>query len=452
MASNSTGTATKNIIWIFGDQHRAQALSCAGDPNLNTPAIDRLAGEGVHFSRAVAGCPLCCPFRGSLLTSLYPHQCVPGHEDPLPATQPTVAQAFHDAGYRTAWFGKWHLGGILEREGRSVFRTIPPQLRGGFDEFLGYDNNNSQWDCHVHGHDAAGNQIPHRPLPGYETDALTDLFIDYLRKQGQDKSPAAKPFFAVLSVQPPHDPYLAPASFMQRHNPARLQMRQNVPPIPVIQERARRDLAGAYAMIENLDHNIQRIRDALTQSGLADNTLILFFSDHGDMHGSQGQFRKTNPFEEAIRIPLIISGGIPFYNGVYRGNNAFPANHVDIAPTSLGLCGITPPSWMRGTDLSGHYLTGRPINRPDSAFIKLVKPTRHGDSTDRAWRGIVTTDGWKYVALENQPWLLFNLNEDIFELANHAHNSVYAAQRRKLQDRLAQWINDTGDAFALPQL
>ena len=81
----------KNAIWIFGDQHRAQALSCNGDPNVNTPHLDRLSAEGVNFERAVSGFPLCCPYRGSLLTSRYPHECVPGHEYRLPPEMPNIA-------------------------------------------------------------------------------------------------------------------------------------------------------------------------------------------------------------------------------------------------------------------------------------------------------------------------------------------------------------------------
>jgi len=126
-------------------------------------------------------------------------------------------------------------------------------------------------------------------------------------------------------------------------------------------------------------------------------------------------------------------------------------NHVDIAPTTLGLCGIDAPAWMRGHDYSGLRLPSRPqIESPDSAFIQSVIPTGHGDSVDRPWRAVVTRDGWKYVALEGQPWLMFNLNEDPYELANLAHNTKFRAERKRLQDRLAQWISDTGDTFTLP--
>ena len=89
---------------------------------------------------------------------------------------------------------------------------------------------------------------------------------------------------------------------------------------------------------------------------------------------------------------------------------------------------------------------------PDSAYLQIVVPTRHYDSADRPWRGIVTRDRWKYVVLEHQPWLLFNLDEDPYELANHAHDTRFAAERRRLHERLRAWIEDTGDEFALPVL
>lgn len=444
-------TPRRNAIWIFGDQHRAQALSGNGDPNLSTPHLDRLAAEGQNYERAVCGFPLCCPFRGSLLSSRYPHECVPGHEYPMPPETPTVAHAFREHGYHTAYFGKWHLDGHHERDGRGAMHVVPPERRGGFDTWVGYENNNSQWDCWVHG--GAGESAFHYRLPGYETDCLTDLLIAYLRERGDLRRQGRdRPFFAVLSVQPPHDPYVAPAADMARHRPAELALRPNVPAVPRIEAQARRELAGACAMIENLDWNVGRVRDALAEAGLTEDTHILFFSDHGDMHGSHGQFRKTSPWEESLRIPFLVGGLQPRYGG-RMGRPRALVNHVDIAPTTLGLCGIDKPDWMRGTDYSGLRLPERPRpEMPDSAYIQCVVPTGHGNSVDRPWRGVVSDDGWKYVCLEHQPWLLFNLNEDPYELANLAHNRQFAEQRRRLHERLARWIAETGDSFPLPEL
>ncbi len=448
----SSSESRPNVIWVFGDQHRGQALSCAGDPNVNTPHVDRLAREGCWFPRAVSGYPLCCPFRGSLLTSRYPHHCVPGHEFPLPEGMPTLADVFREHGYHTAYFGKWHVAGWKERDGRGAMYVTDPDRRGGFDDWVGYDNNNAQWDCWVHG--GEGDEAFHYRLDGYETDRLADMLIGHIRQRAEagNTPDEASPFFAVLSVQPPHDPYLAPAEDMARHNPARLTLRPNVPPVPRVEEVARRELAGYYAQIENLDRNVGRIREALFETGIHENTYIVFFSDHGDMHGSHGMHRKTCPYEESVRIPFVICGDSTNY-GIRPHQCPAPINHVDIAPTTLGLCGIEPPEQFEGTDYSGCFLAGRePGELPESAFLQAVTPTCHGDSIDRPWRGVVSRDGWKYACLEGQPWLLFDLNEDPYELANLAHNSRYWPQRRRLQGMLADWIERTGDEFALPEM
>lgn len=442
----------RNVIWIFGDQHRAHMLGCNGDPNVFTPTIDRLSNDGVNVAGAVSGFPLCCPYRGSLLTGRYPHHAVRGHEYPMPDGMPTIAHAFKEHGYETAWFGKWHVDGFRESEGRAAFHVVPPHRRGGFDTWLGYENNNAQWDSWVHG---TGAEKPYR-LPGYETDCLTDLLLDYLKKRGKQRSRGeGKPFFAALSVQPPHDPYVAPEQFMRRHTPGRVRPRPNVPPIPRIEQRARRDLAGAHAMVENLDHNVGRVLHTLVETGLADDTWIVFFSDHGDMHGSHGQFNKTAPWEEAIRVPLIIGGagrlGTRYHSR--RGRPDALVNHVDMAPTTLGLCGIEKPRWMVGCDYSGLVCPERTCETtPDSAYLQCVEATGHPDSVDRPWRGVVTRDGWKYVCLEHQPWLMFNLNEDPWEMVNLAHNTAFKARRSRLHGRLAQWVAETGDSFALPEV
>jgi len=420
-------TGRPNVIWVFGDQHRAQALSCNGDPNVHTPNFDALAGTGVNFTKAVSGYPLCCPFRGSLLSSVYPHKCVPMHQSQLPLEQKTIAHVFNESGYKTAYIGKWHLDGFQESEGRAAYHIVPPERRGGFQHWIGYENNNSQWDCWVHG--GEGEDASHYRLPGYETDELTNLFIDYIKERGEEKTAGEDtPFFAALSVQPPHNPYYAPADAMKNHSYANVKLRPNVPLIPHLEDMARSSLPGYYAMIENLDWNVGRIRQALYDTGLAFNTHIIFFSDHGDMHGSHGRRGKVVPFEESIRVPFIISGEQPHYEGRNNGKVNVPINHVDIAPTTLGLCEIKKPEWMEGTDYSHYRLDWRPKDQePDSAYLQCLDAR---ESADQPWRGIVTKDGWKYVCVEGYTQLLFNLNEDPYEQVNLAHNSQYAQQRK----------------------
>ena len=106
---------------------------------------------------------------------------------------------------------------------------------------------------------------------------------------------------------------------------------------------------------------------------------------------------------------------------------------------------------MRGFDYSGHRLTRRKMGaQPDSPYLQSVIPTGHGNSVNKAWRGVVTRDGWKYACFENTSWMLFNLNEDPYEQMNLAHNNLYRAERQKLIGRLKQWVADTGDQFAIP--
>ncbi|MGW0825799.1 sulfatase family protein [Streptomyces sp. NPDC002845] len=456
-----------NVIWIVTDQMRAHATGYAGDPNVYTPHLDRLAAEGANFTRAVSGSPLCCPFRGALVTGRYPHNNgVAGFRDPLPEGTRTLAHAFNDAGYRTCYIGKWHLDGDRPGVGsgwdNDQARMIPPERRGGFTDWWAYENRNRAFDCQMHTDqgrvpepmpviDSAEGMERFR-VPGYETDGLTDILLDWLGEQNRER--AGQPFFAVLSVQPPHNPYTAPAEDMARHTPGEVRLRPNVPDIPQVTERARRDLAGYYAAIERADHNVGRIRAALDELGLADSTYLVFLSDHGDMHGSHGQWHKTAPWEESIRIPFLIGGPSREHQKSNRPN--VPVNHVDIAPTTLGLCGVPVPPEMEGTDYSRLATTPgiRPPTwdgPPDDAYLSMPVPTGHPQSVDRAWRGVVTRDGWKYICMEGQPWLLFHLDEDPYELVNLAHDPAYHAIRTDLHKRLRYWIDRTGDTFALPE-
>lgn len=432
------------MIWILGDQHRGQALGCAGDPNVHTPNLDALAANGIRFEHALTNCPLCSPARGTLLTSRYAHECVPGHEHPLPTGIGTVAHAFNQAGYSTAYFGKWHLDGFKEKDGRGAHHLIPADRRGGFATWIGYENNNCQGDCWVHGGTGPGlDDVPLYRLPGYETDSVTDLLLQHLGK-------STRPFFAVLSVQPPHDPYVAPEDFMRRHTPGGVVLRANVPQVPSVLAKCRRELAGYYAMIENLDWNVGRVRAELRRLELDRNTLIVFFSDHGDMHGSHGQFLKHLPYQESVGVPLIIGGADPYAlrPGYVGGRVTRPVSLIDLAPTTLGLCGIAVPSAMRGCDYSAHVLKSREFGpEPDSVYIQYPQPFGLVDSSDSSWRGVVTADGWKYVEYREQPWLMFNLNEDPYEQVNLAILPRCHGTRRRLRERLARRRTEVDDTW-----
>lgn len=438
-----------NIIWIVCDQMRGQALSHMGDPNVSTPHLDRLAAEGITFGQARSGTPVCTPFRGTALTGLYPHQSgITHNRSRLPDAMPTVATILREHGYDTAWFGKWHLDGegkdpidAGEERGRSTSRA-------GFDTWLGYQNRNRPFDVRVHGPDPG--ETREIVLAGYEADVLTDQLLQWIEHHQKAPTTNDRPFFAVLSMQPPHAPYVAPAEDMVRHHPATVRWRANVPPVSRIRDRARRELAGYYAAIERVDANVGRIRAGLEQLGLQASTYLLFFSDHGDMHGSHGAFRKSTPYEEAVRIPLIVGGPTTGHQN-YRQSEALVAG-IDLLPTTLGLASVSPTWAMAGHDFSP-LIRKEPSSTalPSWTYLSLYHPSGTSYGMDRPFRGIVTEDGWKFVALEHQPWLLFNLSEDPYELANLAYHDAFGDDHRRLSGLLRRVAESIGDDFAWPE-
>ncbi len=446
----------KNVIWFFVDQMRAQAMSHRGDPNITTPNLDRLSTDGISFNRAISGTPLCSPFRGSLLTSKYPHQStVPGLNDSMSIDMRTIAHTFNEQDYRTCWIGKWHLDGnrpgvdLSRPENKPPVRQIPEERRGGFQDWWGYENNNSPFNCVVH--TGSNDNMESFRLPKYETDSLTDILIDYVTKRATESKD--EPFFAVLSVQPPHNPYIAPEESTAKFNPAQMKLRPNVPNVPRIVEETQRSLAGYYAAIDRIDWNLGRVMQTLRDLGIDQDTYIMFFSDHGDMVGSQGHFRKTVPWEESIRIPFIVGGGgLQAYNEPPADVDHL-INHVDIAPTTLGLCGIEKPSGMDGFDYSP-FIKGTAVQGdvPDSAYIGLPVPSGKDYCVDRPYRGIVTSEGWKYVAFEGDAWMMHNLNEDPYEQVNLAYHILFTEKKKELHGRLKQWVEKTGDTFSLPEI
>lgn len=452
----------RNVVWIIADQHRAQCLGWNGDPNVRTPNIDNLIRNGTNFSRAVAGAPWCTPFRGALLTGQYPHQTgvvrTPSRLDPK---FPTIADAFNAAGYHSVWIGKWHVAGS-----NRASHVVPPELRGRFDYWLGYENNNKQNDVWVHG---TGCEAPRR-LDDYEVPGLTGLFEEHLTahvrggggagRGGGAAGPGSdyQPFFAALSVQPPHSPYVPP-HHADGPNPASVELRRNVPPVDWIETRARRDVAGYSSMVESVDAAVGRVREILRRLGVDRETYIIYMSDHGDMLGSHGQWEKSSPWEESVRIPFVVgtAGG---QEHMHVGEYHYPLNHVDIAPTTLGLCGIPTPPEMVGYDFSPLITEGPqalhsdvPARKPPTAAL-LQQITRkfHPHSVNRAWRGVVTADNWKYVCTPNNDWLLHDLSRDPYELANLCYDVTFQERKEQLHGELQRLLRENGDEFELPSI
>jgi arylsulfatase A-like enzyme len=414
-----------NILLIIPDQLRAQALGCMGNRDVRTPHLDRLASQGVLFRQTVANTPVCCPARAILLTGKYAHQNGMVCNDlRLRESQVTLAELLKDAGYQTGLIGKWHLDGGKRDPG-----FVPPgPRRQGFDFW-------AACECrHDHFHPIYFRDTAKPIRPGkFEAEALTDVAVDFIRANRE------RPFFLMLSMGPPHDPYGAPEQYMRLYEPEKLTMRPNWK--EGVRQAGRREIAAYYAAITAIDDQVGRLMRLLEDLALDRDTIVVFTSDHGDMLGSQGQRLKRKPWEESIRVP-----GIVRYPARIKGGRRTDAllSHVDFTPTLLSLCGVKAPKDVQGRDLSDVVL-GKSDKGPDSVFFQLFVPFA-GDGTPHPWRG-VRTQRYLYARTESKPWLLYDLERDPHELKNLASDAASAAVLRELDDRVKKWMRDTGDSW-----
>ena len=212
-------------------------------------------------------------------------------------------------------------------------------------------------------------------------------------------------------------------------------------------------------MIENLDYNVGRILTALKKLDIDRETYVIFFSDHGDMLYSQGRTGKSVPWEESIRIPFVV-GMVGGSFSMKTGATDALMNHVDIAPTTLGLCGIDVPAEMAGYDYSRYCIRedrpeykGPPESavEPESAFLQQI-PRKFKGTVNRAWRGVLMRDGWKYVCTPANDWLLYNTADDPYEQANLVYYTRYQSEKERCHSRLLRWIEETGDNFDMPDI
>ncbi len=315
-----------NIVVVLVDQMRRDAMSGAGDVNVRTPNLDRLLAGGVNFANAVSTFPACVPFRFSLMTGEYAHsRNVPALGYRLSPAERTLGETVGAQGYATAYIGKWHLysaygvsGGLTLSQACRV--PIPASHRRGWDHWRGFELRNDFHDTWYF----ADDETEPRKLAGYQTDGLFDLALDYLAERPKDK-----PFFLMLSVEAPHPPFVAPPEAVARvaaRGPIRHRPNVDVgaisffppewyetpPPAGPLDTgdpaSVRRvfdaNMQAYYAMIEVIDANMGRLDEALRREGLAEDTVVVFLADHGELGGSHGQLGKAEPWEESVWHPV----------------------------------------------------------------------------------------------------------------------------------------------------
>ena len=407
---------TPNILWIVTTQWRAQAWGGAGDPNARTPHLDRLAATAVNFTEAVTPHPFGPWARAALLTGVpSPENGVRDYFDPLPTGTRTIAHQLGERGYRTAFFGKWHLSRRDPQAplvGEAHARTrVPPEARGGFDFWEGFESGFLLNDPWLH-----GSRLPEpTQIRGYQSDVLGERAGAWLEAAGK----AAGPWFCLLSLEAPHPPYDAPAAGVRARDPAEITLRANVPRGGETETRARRELAGYYAHIEATDRALGRLLETVGMDGRAGeaDTLVVFTSVHGDLHGAHGRFRKGWPQEEAIRVPLLV-----------RRPGAFAAERsaalvslVDLPRLTLGWAGLEPPGGEA---------------RPAWQTISMPSVVKLPHQCDRAWRGVRTATRKLVVNEDGSPWMFFDLEHDPLETKNLVGDPAWAGEIEQWRGRV----------------
>ena len=422
--------AAPNVFLVLADQWRAQAFGFAGDGNVKTPHLDQLAGQSVRFINAIAGMPVCCPTRASLLTGQRPLTTgVFLNDVPLNPQAITLAKVLRAAGYDTGYIGKWHLNG----DGRSRF--IPRERRQGFDYWKAlectHDYNRSFYY-------ADGPEK--RSWNGYDAIAQTEDAARYLRAQAR----AGKPFFLVLAWGPPHDPYsTAPERYRALYSAAKVKLRSNVP--QAMRASARQLLAGYYAHCTALDDCLGSLLETLKETGLEQNTLLVFTADHGGLLGSHGGRNKQQPFDECVRVPLLLHW--PAGLGTRGRQLEALINSEDLMPTILGLCGAPIPRTVEGLDYSD-YLRGGKDPSDGAALISCAAPfgqwTRR--TGGREYRGIRTLR-YTYVRDLTGPWLLFDDHQDPGQMKNLLGTRGSAGLQQRLEAILDRKLAEAHDEF-----
>ena len=426
-----------NVVYVFADQWRAQDTGYAGNRQVRTPHLDSLAAQSINFTHAVAGIPVCCPARACLLTGQ--HALTHGvflNDVHLADDAVSMAKLFKAAGYDTAYVGKWHVDG----RGRSNY--IPPESRQGFDYWKAlectHDYNNSRY--------YAGDSDEPLTWEGYDAIEQTKDVQTYLRGRNQEVGDGNSdtPFLLVLSWGPPHAPYeTAPAEYQALYSPDDIELRPNVP--PEMAGEAREWIAGYSAHCTALGDCLGGLLQTLEEEGLAENTIFVFTSDHGDMLGSQGEVKKQRPWEESIRVPFLLRWPRRF--GLQGREIDALLDTPDILPTLLSLCEIHVPDTVEGRDFTDAMEGGQD---PSGGAALIYCPHPFGQflrrDGGREYRGLRTRTH-TYGRDLNGPWLLYDNDADPFQLANLVDRPEVVSLQTELEAQLQLRLDERGDEF-----
>lgn len=437
-----------NILLLMADDHRHDALGCAGDAGVRTPALDRLAADGVRLSHAhIMGGhspAVCIPSRACLNTGRTCFHASAGLDRPMaiPADHTTLGEALRGAGYRCFHSGKWHLD--------------KPSLNRSFDDgramFIG--GMDDHWRTPIHDYDATGTYPDSAAYRGnaHSSTVFADAAIAFL----ESRRDAEQPFFLSCCFTAPHDPRTAPdayhaqypaeaeslpPNFRDRHpfDNGELDIRdERLAALPRTGDEVRQHIADYHAMIAHMDAEIARVLDALADSGHAEDTLVIYTADHGLAVGQHGLIGKQNLYEHSIRIPMILRGpGLPA--GVVRTG---PVYGFDLFPTVCELCGVPTPDSVEGRGFADVLRDDAPGRRELYAVYcdAMAMLKRGAHKLIRYYR---RTDGRGAERVQ-----LFDCDADPWECDDHSDDPAWATVRDELEQALIAAQRDLGDPLA----
>ncbi|NKB66694.1 MAG: sulfatase-like hydrolase/transferase [Candidatus Latescibacteria bacterium] len=417
-----------NVIVFFTDQQRWDSTGLHHNPLDLTPNLDSLGRSHTHLAHSFTCQPVCGPARACLQTGLYATTtgCY-RNAIPLPPDSRSLAHYFAEAGYRTGYIGKWHL---YERDAKG---PVPAEHRFGYDHWLA--SNVLEFTSEAYHTVLYDNDEQAVELPGYRVDALTDAAIRYIDDHRQ------APFFLFLSYIEPHhqnhqDDYPAPDGYRERYTGAWMP-----PDLAALGGSAHQHLAGYWGQIKRLDEALGRLQDALKSTGLQEDTIVLFTSDHGCHFKTRNGEYKRSCHESSIRVPTVLSG--PGFKG--GGQVQQLVSLVDLPPTLLDAAGLDVPEAMQGHSIMP-LLRQRDADWPEEVFVQISEA-----QVGRA----VRTQRWKYgvdapdkqgsqtpgsdVYVEQY---LYDLAVDPYELNNligqQSHQEVARIMRQRLLRRMVE--------------
>ncbi len=419
--------ARPNIVFIISDDHRADSMGAAGNPAIHTPALDRLAREGVHFRQGTVHVSQCVPSRANLLSGLPPHQN--GFTEN--ATQrdrfemPTLPGLLRQASYRTVLVGKWHLKTQPWDSGFSEVRLWHPDGAGPF-----LDNPKL----------AYGNTREAKARKGYTNALFADDAINFL------SSPAARerPFFLWLAPTAPHTPWRPVPPNVERLYAGKTSADLLPPGFP--KDTPTNNFAAYYGAVSHVDEQVGRVLEALDERKLAQNTVVVFLGDNGHMMGEKGwgvrgAQGKVMPYEGSVRVPFLLRA--PMLASA-RGASDAPVSSLDLPPTLLALAGATPPKEWAGRDLTA-LLRGDKNHGINEAYSEWAggESRAYGHLTCR----LVRTPTHKLIRWEDpkKPDELYDLKADPREAKNLIDDPAARGVRDDLMGRLQKWMEQTKD-------